>query len=188
MAAGSASDSTGGGRLSLVATWCAWWSGLAAVWLLLVDTVRLDELVVGAAAAAIAATLATAVHLRGYIRFRPRAAWLLETPYIVGAVLVDCVLLAGVLWRRVARRERTPGEMIRVPFHHGGDTGRDGARRALVNFAVSLTPNSYVVDIDPEADSLLVHRLVSVPLDRVLLREQDRAANASLRQPRGDSS
>jgi len=27
-----------------------------------------------------------------------------------------------------------------MPFHHGGDNGRDGARRALVNFAVSLHP------------------------------------------------
>jgi multisubunit Na+/H+ antiporter MnhE subunit len=161
-----------------VRAWLGWWAALALVWVLLVDTFRLDELIVGALAAAIAATVATAVLRRGYIRFSPRAAWLLETPYVVRDVLVDCVLLAGALWRRTVRRERVRGVTVRVPFHHGDDSGRDGARRALVNFAVSLTPNSYVVDIDPEGDSLLVHRLVPVPLDRVLRREEQRAASS----------
>jgi len=177
-------DLVRGKHLALVATWFAWWAALAAIWLVLVDTVQPDELIVGSAAAAIAATLATAVHRRGYIRFRPRAAWVSEVPYLLGGIVVDCGLLAMALWLRVARRRRVTGAMIRVPFHHGAQTGRDGARRALVNFAVSITPNSYVVDIDPEGDSLLVHRLVPVPLDRVLRREQERA-DIALTSPRG---
>ena len=92
------------------------------------------------------------------------------------SIVVDCGLLTTALWRRIVLRRRVEGTTFRVPFHHGGDNGRDGARRALVNFAVSITPNSYVVDIDPEGDSLLVHRLVAGPLDRVLTREQQRAA------------
>jgi multisubunit Na+/H+ antiporter MnhE subunit len=159
------------------------------MWLLLVDTVRSDELVVGALAAAVGATVATLVLRRGYVRFSPRAAWLSETPYVIRDVFVDCALLGGALWRRTVRRERVRGESIRVPFHHGDDeSGRDGARRALVNFAVSMTPNSYVVDIDPEGDSLLVHRLVPVPLDRVLRREQHRAATTPLNRDQGDDS
>jgi len=160
-------------------TWLGWWAALVIVWLVLVDTLRGDEAIVGTVAAGIGATVATAVHRRGYIRFRPRAAWLREAPYVAAAVLVDCGLLAAALWRRVVRREPVHGATIRVPFDHGGDSGRDGARRALVNFGVSMTPNSYVVDIDPEADSLLVHRLVDVPLDRILRREQVRAHAAS---------
>jgi multisubunit Na+/H+ antiporter MnhE subunit len=157
----------------------AWWVALAVVWLLLVDTFQPDELVVGAAAASMAATVGTVVQHRGYIRFRPRAAWILETPYLIGGIVVDTGLLAAALWRRLVLRQPVRGETIRVPFHHGEDTGRDGARRALVNFAVSITPNSYVVDIDPEGDSLLVHRLVPVPLDRVLRREELRARTIS---------
>ena len=171
-----------------VRAWFGWWSALAVVWLALVDTARSDELIVGAFAAAVGATVATAMLRRGYIRFSPRAAWLAETPYLVRDVLVDCVLLGGALWRRTVRRERVRGVTIRVPFHHGDDSGRDGARRALVNFAVSLTPNSYVVDIDPEGDSLLVHRLVPVPLDRVLRREQQRADLTSPPPDQGDAS
>jgi len=167
--------------------WLGWWTALALVWLALVDTVRSDELIVGALAAAVSATVATAVLRRGYIRFSPRLVWLTETPYLVRDVLVDCVLLGGALWRKTVRRERVRGVTIRAPFHHGDDSGRDGARRALVNFAVSLTPNSYVVDIDPEGDSLLVHRLVPVPLDRVLLREQRRADLTSPQRDEGDT-
>jgi len=77
------------------------------------------------------------------------------------SIVVDCGLLTTALWRRIVLRRRVEGTTFRVPFHRGGDNGRDGAQRALVNFAVSITPNSYVVDIDPEGDSLLVHRLVS---------------------------
>ena len=161
-----------------MALWFAWWAALVVVWLLLVDTLDPDELVVGAFAAAVAASVAVAVHRLGYIRFRPRLAWLREVPALCVGIVADCGLLAAALWRRVVRRERVGGTMFRVPFHHGGDNGRDGARRALVNFAVSITPNSYVVDIDPEGDSLLVHRLVPGPLDRVLTREQERAAKA----------
>jgi multisubunit Na+/H+ antiporter MnhE subunit len=155
--------------------WLAWWVALFVVWLLLVDTVEVQEVLVGAVAASVAAGVAIAVHRRGYIRFWPRAAWLRETPSLVWEVIVDCGLLAEALWRKLVCRQPVHGVTIRVPFHHGGDNKRDGARRALVNFAVSLTPNSYVVDIDPEADSLLVHRLVAGPLDRTLRREQERA-------------
>jgi multisubunit Na+/H+ antiporter MnhE subunit len=174
------------GLARFAALWLAWWVALLVIWILLVDTFDPEELLVGALAAAISATVAVAVHRRGYIRFWPRARWLLQVPYLVWDVGVDCGLLAVALWNRVVRRRPVRGETIRVPFHHGGDDGRDGARRALVNFAVSLTPNSYVVDIDPEGDSLLVHRLVDVPLDRVLVREQARAESLLPIRTRGD--
>jgi multisubunit Na+/H+ antiporter MnhE subunit len=162
-------------RTSLAITWITWWAALAVIWLLLVDTIDTEELLVGTVAAAVAASVATAMHRRGYIRFWPRARWAREIPYVLWDVIVDCGLLAGALWRRLVLRQEVRGATIRVPFHYGGDNGRDGARRALVNFGVSLTPNSYVVDIDPEGDSVLVHRLVPVALDRLLLREQQRA-------------
>jgi multisubunit Na+/H+ antiporter MnhE subunit len=157
--------------------WLAWWVALLLGWLLLVDTFGWEELLVGVAAAAIAASVAIAVHRRGYIRFWPRAAWLRHIPDLVWTVLVDTGLLAVALWRRGALREPVRGWTIRVPFHHGGDNGRDGARRALVNFSVSLTPNTFVLDIDPEGDSVLVHQLVPRPPDRVLERQRQLAAH-----------
>ncbi len=167
-----------GAPAKMVRIWVGWWTALAVIWLLLVGSFHYDELIVGAAASAVAATAATAVHHRGYIRFWPQASWLQEVPSLIATIAVDCGLLADALWRRAVRGEPVRGSTIRVPFHHGGDNGRDGARRALVNLAVSITPNTYVVDIDPEGDSLLVHQLVSQPLDRVLRRERARAVSA----------
>lgn len=172
--------------IKLAGIWLAWCAALAVVWLLLVDTLDPEELVVGAMASSVAATVAVAVHRRGYIRFWPRAAWLREIPNVVRDVIVDCGRLGAALWRRLVLRHPVHGATIRVPFHHGGDNGRDGARRALVNFAVSLTPNTYVVDIDPEGDSLLVHRLVPAALDRVLRREQERAAGTFPNHDQGE--
>ena len=172
------SDVTG---VTLIRLWLAWWCALFVVWLLLVDNVDGQELVAGALAASAAASVGAAVHRQGYIRFRPRLVWVRAVPGVLREVVVDHGVLAAALWRKVVLRQPVAGVNARVPFHHGGDNGRDGARRAMVNFAVSLTPNSYVVDIDPEADSLLVHRLVAGPLDRVLQREQERAERDRIR-------
>jgi multisubunit Na+/H+ antiporter MnhE subunit len=188
MEAHDRSPSRSRGIRQLLGIWFAWWAVLVVVWLLLVDTVDAEELLVGAVAASVAATVAAAVHRRGYILFSPRVIWLREVPWIAWNVVRDCGLLADALWRKVVRRERVRGVTLRVPFHHGGDNGRDGARRALVNFAVSLTPNSYVVDIDPEGDSLLVHRLAPVALDRVLLREEERATSTPSPGDGGDDA
>jgi multisubunit Na+/H+ antiporter MnhE subunit len=157
--------------------WLAWWGSLFVGWLLLVDTFDPQELVVGAMAAALAASVAIVVHRQGYIRFWPRAAWLAHLPYLARMVIVDSGVLAVALWRRLVLRQPVSGSTIRVPFHHGGDNGRDGARRALVNISVSLTPNSFVLDLDPEGDSVLVHQLVARPLDRVLERQRQLAAH-----------
>lgn len=153
----------------------AWWAAMFAAWFALVDTVAMPEIVLGAFAAAIAAAVAVAVHRRGYIRFRPRARWLRQTPRLAWTVVADSALLAGALWRRVVHGEAVEGRTLRIAFDHGGDNGRDGARRALVNLSISLTPNSFVIDIDPEAHSLLVHQLVARPLDSVLAQQQARA-------------
>jgi len=159
----------------------AWWAAMLAAWVALVDTIALQELVLGAAAAVAAAAIAFEVHRRGYVSFRPRARWLLQVPRLAWSVLADCALLAGALWRCVVRREAVRGTTIRVPFDYGDDNGRDGARRALVNLSVSLTPNSFVIDIDPEAHGLLVHQLVAQPLDPVLEQQESRAHARGIR-------
>ena len=161
----------------------AWWAAMFVAWIALDDTIARPELVVGAVAAAIAAAIAFTVQRRGYISFQPRARWLMQIPRLAWTVLADCALLGGALWRRVVRREAVEGTTIRVPFDYGGDNPRDGARRALVNVGVSLTPNSFVIDIDPEAGSLLVHQLVARPLDAMLETQRRRATERGIGAP-----
>jgi multisubunit Na+/H+ antiporter MnhE subunit len=87
-----------------VRLWLAWWGSLLLGWLLLVDSFDWQEVLVGVGAAALAASVAIAVHRRGYIRFWPRAAWLRQVPYLVWTVIVDSGVLAAALWRRIVLR------------------------------------------------------------------------------------
>jgi len=144
------------------------WVALWGVWLLLVDTLVPIELVAGAVAAAIAATVAEAVREGGYVRFSPRLRWLGFVPGLVIGVLRDCGVLTVALWREIRRPGSQRGLLIRLPFAYGDQGGRDSARRALVNMGVTLTPNTYVLDLDPEAGVMVVHQLVPGDLDSIV--------------------
>jgi len=76
-------------------------------------------------------------------------------------VVVDCRIVMGAVWRRLARREPVRGAFTAFPFSCGGDDAEAAARRALYVMAISLTPNTFVIGIDRENDVMLVHQLVS---------------------------
>ncbi len=143
----------------------AWWAVLMATWLLLVETFAVPELLVGAVAAGLAASVAETVRELGYVRFAPRVIWLRHAPRVAGQILVDCGILFAALARQLLRRRDVRGVLVRIPVRYGDDSARDAARRALLNFGVSITPNSYVVDLDPETSTVLIHQLVAGPVD-----------------------
>jgi multisubunit Na+/H+ antiporter MnhE subunit len=145
----------------------AWWAALLAAWLLFVDSLAPAEVVAGVVASALAASLAEAVRERGYVRFSPRLRWLAHAPRVAWQILVDCWILEVALVRRL-RGRRVRGVLYRVPIRYGGDDSRSAARRALLNFAVSITPNSYVLDLEPDTSVALVHQLVPDRLDPLL--------------------
>lgn len=59
-------------------TWLVWWAVLLAFWIVLDWSVAPDELLAGAAAAAIGAFLAELAGHQAAIRLRVRAAWLVR--------------------------------------------------------------------------------------------------------------
>ena len=154
----------------------AWWAGLFLLWLLFVDSTAPAEVVAGLVAAALAASVAESVRESGYLRFAPRARWLRYAPAVAVEIVSDCGRLTVALWRHLVRGEHAAGAFVSVPFHHGEDTSTDAARRALVNLAVTITPNTYVIDFGHE--TVLIHKLVPGPLDSVLARERRRADEA----------
>jgi len=72
---------------------------------------------------------------------------------------VMCALLAAI--------GRTPvreiGHFETQPFAPGGSSRADATRRALVTLGASLAPNGVVLDMLPEKESLVLHRLVPAP-------------------------
>ena len=155
----------------------AWWAVLMGGWLLLVETFAVPELVAGTIAAALAASVAEAVRELGYVRFAPRLTWLRHAPRVAGQVLVDCGILFAALARRLIQRRDVRGVLLRIPVRYGDDGARDAARRALLNFGVSITPNSYVVDLDAETSTVLIHQLVAGPVDPLVEGADDAPAH-----------
>ena len=142
------------------AHWLAWWLALIVLWQLFVNTFLASEVIAGVAAAAVAATAAELVRGQGLVHFHFRLRWLLQAGRLPRGVILDSWTLATVLWRRTVRGERIHGDFEAVPFESGGDDARSSARRALYVAAISLTPNTIVVGIDREDDTMLVHELV----------------------------
>src|SRR5690242_2227475 len=99
-----------------VRAWLVWWALLAALWLALVDTVVVPELVAGAVAATIAATGAVVVRAQRRVLLRPRAAWARGALRAVARFGPDLVPLARTLWRRGIRRADEAGRLVELPY------------------------------------------------------------------------
>ena len=144
------------------AMWAAWWVLLAALYLLLVDTLARPEVVLGLLAAAATAAALVAVRAQGRDRLAadPRWAVLLVRRLPIN-VLRDTGVVFAALGRALWRRERIEGVFRVVPFDAGGDDPRSAARRALVVAGTCLSPNTVVVAIDAAHDQLILHQLVA---------------------------
>lgn len=138
----------------------AWWTIFFGLYLLFASKLAGSEVVVGFAAAALAATGATLTSRAARQRFRARVRWLLLLGRLPGRILTDCGMVGLALWRRLARRKTVKGKFRTIPFDPGGQDALSTVRRALVTAGISLAPNTYVVAIDRRRRVLLVHQLI----------------------------
>lgn len=137
-----------------------WFIASFAIWLWLVDSLALPEVLVGLAVAALAATLALAMWRYSLVRFRPRLRWVGLLKGVPIGVLRDSGVLGVVLWRRLVQRERSRGAFRVVPFSGVGDDAESATWRAFAIVATSITPNTYVIGVDRERKVALVHQLM----------------------------
>ncbi|HUA72700.1 MAG TPA: hypothetical protein VMA96_16510 [Solirubrobacteraceae bacterium] len=140
----------------------AWWFGwlfAAALYLLLIDTTDLPELIVGAGAAAIAATgfeLARERDVAGGITVRLRWIGRLYRPLL--NVPGDVVTLSSLAARQLIPPRKVNGEFRTAPFRtgvHKPDTGRQALAESFGSFA----PNTIIIGADAESELLLGHQL-----------------------------
>jgi multisubunit Na+/H+ antiporter MnhE subunit len=149
-----------------VVAWLAWWVLLLSFWIVVDDSLRTDELLAGAGAAALGAILAEAVSNQAGLRVRLRPEWLgaaLRLPAQVGR---DTWIVFAALWRQLAHGQPPRSEFRAIPVSGAGNHGaRDDAEattaRVLQVWSHSLAPNSFALGIEPERDVMIVHRLVS---------------------------
>jgi hypothetical protein len=139
--------------------WLGWFVALNVLWLAFISAFDVAETVLGLVASALAATAATVVWQQRFVSFRPRLRWLLASWRLPEAVVMDTLVVFGVLWRRLARGERIQGRFRTEPFPIGRDHERRDARRAVHTIGTSIPPNAYVVGIDEDEHTVLLHEL-----------------------------
>ena len=141
-----------------------WFSECAVLfvfWLLYVDKIDVWELMVGLAAAALAATGSEAVRGMNFTRFYPYKQWFLLLWRVPGMVIEGCWILLKVLVLRNVLGRDIQGELKTVAFDPGGDDPRSAARRALAIALTTIAPNSIVVWIDRREHLILLHQMLS---------------------------
>jgi multisubunit Na+/H+ antiporter MnhE subunit len=144
----------GGGRRGEVRAWLAWWAILTALYVVLVDSRRLEELVAAVVVGALGATASVLVRRGREVVLRPRPREIAAELRAVLAWPRDLALLATALVRRPS------GHVVEAPFDATGDDPHDAARRALAVAGRTLAPNTIVIGIDEERRVLVAHRLV----------------------------
>jgi hypothetical protein len=141
--------------------WLAWWFLCFWLWLVYVGEWNRYAWVSGAVAASIGATAALVVHHLGLLRFRPAARPFLGAWRVPVQVVVDFGILVAALWRVLVLRREVRGVFRAKRVVAGGDDPAASFRRAWKVVAATYSPNAYVVDVDPERDTVLLHDLVS---------------------------
>jgi multisubunit Na+/H+ antiporter MnhE subunit len=127
-----------------------------ALWVMIDDSLQFDELLAGAGAAAIAALGATLVTSQAAVRFRPGPL----RPLAVEALKLPAGVARDTLtvFAALVRRRPPAGEFAEVPCPPGS--------RVLLTGVRSVAPNTFVVGIDSDKDTLLVHHLVPPPREK----------------------
>jgi len=143
--------------------WLGWWVLLMGLWVILDDSLEPDELLAGAGAAVIAATVAELVMHQAGTRFDARLGWLPRALRLPGQVLADTWTVYAALWRLVVHREQPGSGFVTEPVRYGDDSPRAATRRTLLIGARSLAANEFVLGMDAETGTLVAHQLVSRP-------------------------
>ncbi|MBO0820576.1 MAG: Na+/H+ antiporter subunit E [Nocardiopsaceae bacterium] len=147
--------------------WLAWWAAMMALWVMIDDSLRFDELLAGAGAAALAALGAELATGQAAVGFRPGpvrplAAEALKVP---GQVARDTAVVFAALARTLASggARQPAGGFAEVPLpaslrENGLPTE---AGRVLLTGIRSVAPNTFVLDLDERRGVLVVHHLAA---------------------------
>jgi hypothetical protein len=130
-----------------VRTWLPWWAALTALYVVLVDSRRLEELVAAAIVGALGATAAVLVRHELGLVLRPRPRTLARELRSLLAWPGDLVRLSRALVRR------PHGRVVEVPFEG------DASDTAIAVAGRTLSPNRIVIDADAERGVLRYHEL-----------------------------
>lgn len=140
--------------------WLTWWVLMMSFWIILDDSLATDELLAGAAAAALAATLAELAGYQSATRLHMRIEWLGPALRLPVELAADTWTVFAALWRQLARGQQPASGFREVAVPFGGQSMEARSRRALLVAGKSVAPNTFVVGLDAKRDVMVVHQLV----------------------------
>jgi hypothetical protein len=141
----------------------AWFTAMliaGGLYLLLIDTTSLPELLVAVGAAMIAATgyeLAREQQTAGGIGIQLR--WLARAHRALAKVPADIVFVSFAAFRQLVRPKAVNGRFRAVPFQCGAENDIETGRMALAESLGSFAPNTIIVGVDVERELILGHQL-----------------------------
>lgn len=143
-----------------VAAASAWAGVLAFVFIGFVGEWTAVDWAGAGATAVLAALLTVPMTLEGLFNLRGRLRWVGELAAPFGQVFIDFGIITAFLARSMVAGRRGTGAFVARNFEAGKKDPEATARRGFVMLAATLSPNSYVVDINAERDQRLSHDLV----------------------------
>lgn len=112
------------------------------------------------ATALLAALLTVPMTLEGLFSLKGRVRWVGELASPFGQLFIDFGIITAFLARSMVAGRRGTGVFVARKFDAGKKDPEATARRGFVMLAATLSPNSYVIDINAEEDQRLAHDLV----------------------------
>jgi hypothetical protein len=140
--------------------WLVWAPSLFGLWLLLAADWTRVEAAAAACAAVVAATAMEVAIARAGLRVRVSRAALVAAASAPAQVVADFAIITAALARGLAHRERVHGSFQVRPLPASGRGRRGGPARAWLTIIATYSPNAYVVDVDDEHGTVLMHDLV----------------------------
>jgi multisubunit Na+/H+ antiporter MnhE subunit len=153
-----------------LARFALWWLALFFWWLLIQGDYNRIEKVAASCAAALGAAIAVRVRSGERAEIRLEGRWVLRTLRVPWQVVREFGIVTLFLGRTLARR-RTPrtGGFRTLEFPTGGARPAERGRRVLAALAMTYSPNSYVVELEPDTHEVVVHTLSPVPPGQELI-------------------
>jgi hypothetical protein len=145
--------------LRRAAVWSSGWVLAAATYLLLIDITDLPELLVGAAAATIAAAGFALGREQYVVAETIRGHWLARVWRPLANVPADIAAVTLTALAQLVHPRSTRGEFRAIRFRCGEDEALEVGRRALAESLGSFAPNTIVVGVDPDRELILAHQL-----------------------------
>jgi multisubunit Na+/H+ antiporter MnhE subunit len=138
-----------------------WWVAAFWLWMLMSGDWNTIELVAAACAATLTATVGEAARTIAGLRWRIPARDVASAWSQTYQVVVDFVIVLGALLVSAVRLRMVRGQFFVREFRPApGRAPRRFGSRAWRTYVATISPNAYVVDVDEDERTVLVHDLV----------------------------